>query len=60
MKRKFLSAAAVAAVVLSLSTVNHAQPAADDQKSSADKFQVEIDDFSFQLRIPMMVMGDSD
>lgn len=50
MKRKFLSIAAAAAMVLplGLSTVNQAQPVADDQRASADKFQVKIDNFSFQ------------
>jgi amicyanin len=50
MKRNFLSAAAVAAMVLplGLSTANHAQPVADDQKASADKLQVKIDNFSFR------------
>jgi len=50
MKRIFWSAAAIAALVLSLSLskVNHAKPVADDQKASADKFQVKIDNFSFE------------
>ena len=50
MKRKFLSAAALMTMVLplGLSTVNHAQPVADDQKASVDKLQVKIDNFSFQ------------
>ena len=50
MKRIFLSAAAIAVLVLplSLSRVNHAKPVADDHMASAYKFQVKIDNFSFE------------
>jgi amicyanin len=50
MKRVFWGAAAIAALVLSLSLskVNHAKPAAEDHTASADKFEVKIDNFSFE------------
>ena len=50
MKRIFLSAAAIAVLVLplSVSRVNHAKPVSDDHMASADKLQVKIDNFSFE------------